>query len=279
MRTKRKKHPLLLTAVLLLLALSLLLCDSAYRLVTDEYTLSFENLPSGFDGFRIVQLSDLHGAVYGKDNARLVRAVRAAKPDLIALTGDFIDTADDLASFSDLARSLTAIAPVYFVSGNHDWNSGSIKALAEILRRAGVRYLQNEAVTLERSGGSILLAGVEDPNGPADMIKPDRLMERLRAEQPDSFILLLGHRNYWAERYPALPVDLILCGHGHGGVVRLPLVGGLLGTGGEFLPEYSDGVFSSGQYRMLVSRGLGGRFPLIRFLNNPEIVVLTLKSA
>ena len=275
----RKKHPLLLTTALILLAFALLLCDSAFRLVTGEYTLSFKNLPGGFDGYRIVQLSDLHGAAFGKNNTRLVRAVSAAEPDLIVLTGDFIDESDDLGTISALAKGLVTIAPVYFISGNHDWSSGSIEALAEILRRSGVLYLRNEAVTLEHGGGSILLAGVEDPNGPADMVKPDKLLERLAAGQPEAFILLLAHRNYWVERYPALPADLILCGHGHGGIVRLPLVGGLFGTGGEFLPAYASGVFSSGRYRMLVSRGLGGRFPMVRFLNNPEIVVLTLKSA
>jgi predicted MPP superfamily phosphohydrolase len=110
------------------------------------------------------------------------------------------------------------------------------------------------------------------------MEKPDQFMERLAAGQPDTFVLLLAHRNYWVERYPDLSADLILCGHGHGGIIRLPFIGGLIDTGGGFLPEYSAGIYSSSRYRMLVSRGLGGRFPMVRFLNHPEIVVLTLKS-
>lgn len=267
-------------AVLLMLAalFALLFADSANRLVTTDYTVTSARLPVDFDGFRIVQLSDLHAAEFGKDNARLVRAVAAAQPDLIVLTGDFIEAEDQIPVTLALARQLVPLAPVYFVSGNHDWASHAISALFDGLADAGVTCLRNEFVTLQRGAGSIVLAGVDDPNGLADMLKPDEVAAAVQAEHPGAFTVLLGHRNYWVEEYPTLPVDVILCGHAHGGVVRLPGVGGLIGTDRTLFPDYTAGMFVSGQYQMIVSRGLGQIAQLPRLLNNPEIVCLTLRT-
>jgi predicted MPP superfamily phosphohydrolase len=278
MTKRRKKRSLLWTPASLIVLTAILLMDSTYRLALDSVELRFENLPDSFNGFRIVQLSDLHGAKFGKDNTRLLRAVAKAEPDLIALTGDFIDSPADLEAFSALAERLALLAPVYFVSGNHDWSSGAIRDLSEVLRNIRVRYLQNEYVTLSRNGESIILCGVEDPNGRADMARPDTLTEEIAAAQPGAFVLLLAHRNYWVSRYPALPVARILCGHAHGGIVRLPFLGGILGTGGELFPKYCSGIFSSGRYQMFVSRGLGDSLFPFRFLNNPQVAVLTLKK-
>lgn len=267
-------------AVLLMLAVlfALLFADSANRLVTTDYTVTSARLPADFDGFRIVQLSDLHAAEFGKDNARLVRAVAAAQPDLIVLTGDFIEAEDQIPVTLALARQLVPLAPVYFVSGNHDWASHAISALFDGLADAGVTCLRNEFVTLQRGAGSIVLAGVDDPNGLADMLKPDEVAAAVQAEHPGAFTVLLGHRNYWVEEYPTLPVDVILCGHAHGGVVRLPGVGGLIGTDRTLFPDYTAGMFASGQYQMIVSRGLGQIAQFPRLLNNPEIVCLTLRT-
>ena len=267
-------------AVLLMLAalFALLFADSANRLVTTDYTVTSARLPADFDGFRIVQLSDLHAAEFGKDNARLVRAVAAAQPDLIVLTGDFIEAEDQIPVTLALARQLVPLAPVYFVSGNHDWASHAISALFDGLADAGVTCLRNEFVTLQRGAGSIVLAGVDDPNGLADMLKPDEVAAAVQAEHPGAVSVLLGHRNYWVEEYPTLPVDVILCGHAHGGVVRLPGVGGLIGTDRTLFPDYTAGMFASGQYQMIVSRGLGQIAQLPRLLNNPEIVCLTLRT-
>lgn len=267
-------------AVLVTLAalFALLFADSANRLVTTDYTVTSARLPADFDGFRIVQLSDLHAAEFGKDNAQLVRAVAAAQPDLIVLTGDFIEAEDQIPVTLALARQLVPLAPVYFVSGNHDWASHAIDALFDGLADAGVTCLRNEFVTLQHGAGSIVLAGVDDPNGRADMPTPDRVAAAVQAEHPGAFTVLLGHRNYWVGEYPTLPVDVILCGHAHGGVVRLPGVGGLIGTDRTLFPDYTAGMFASGQYQMIVSRGLGQIAQLPRLLNNPEIVCLTLRT-
>ena len=263
----------------LVLLLSLLLADSALRPVVTHYELPSAALPAAFDGFRIVQLSDVHGASFGKDNARLLQLTVQAQPDIIVLTGDLADKRTDLTVTEQLLRELVLIAPVYYVSGNHEWSEGMIAPLCEMFARVGVSYLRNDFTVLSRGGAEIVLAGVEDPNGWRDMPKPDAVADTIRAQRPEDYVLLLAHRNDWTEKYPQLPVELILCGHAHGGLVRIPGVGGVFGTGRELFPEHTEGVFRSGSYDMVVSRGLGGGTPIPRLLNNPELVCITLRSA
>ena len=264
MRRKRAGHILIkLVAALLIICAALLLLGK-YGLSVTRYTLSSDRLPDSFEGFRIVQLSDLHGSEFGADNKRLVRAVADESPDIIVMTGDFIGKNQNyLPGLKILVDQLVTIAPVYFVSGNHDWASGEIEDLADMLANAGVTYLKNEYLPLTRG---------------ADMIRPDELVDIINKDFPDSFVVLLGHRNYWITKYPELKVDIIFCGHSHGGIIRIPGVGGLLGTSGELLPRYDAGLFESGRYVMIVSRGLGNSISVPRFANTPEIVTLTLNK-
>ena len=270
----KKRHWKLKTLMAFLVLCGALTADSNLRLVTTEYELSYPELPPEFDGFRIVQLSDLHGAVFGEGNARLLARVRAAKPDLIALTGDLADRDTVLADVDALLAALVGLAPVYYVSGNHEWTNGLIPPLRAMFERNGVQYLRNSYVTLRIGEGELVLAGAEDPNGWAEQPKPDAVAGSL---PEGGFRVLLGHRNYWLREYPDLPVDLILCGHAHGGVIRLPGLGGVLDHHGTLFPEDVDGVLDSGRYRMVVSRGLGNTGGVPRFLNNPEVVVVILR--
>lgn len=273
---KRKKHSgivILSLILLLILAAAFIVHDSRTNLEISEYNISSDKVPDSFKGFKIVQLSDLHGEEF---DGRLTEKVRALTPDIIVLTGDFISDAGDLQAVDSLTSELKNICPVYFVSGNHDFASGEISALSEILERNNVRYLHNEYLCLEIGGDKIILGGVEDPNSWAEMLRPEELADAMAAEYPDAFRILLGHRNYWVTEYPDLPVDLIFCGHAHGGIVRLPGVGGLLGTNRALFPDYVDGMFQCGSYCMVVSRGLGSSIAVPRFLNRPEIVCVTL---
>lgn len=245
-------------------------------LSVSRYDCPVARLPDEFEGFRIVQLSDLHGAEFGRNNERLINKVRAEKPDIIVLTGDFIEEKDDLTVTNELFPELVRIAPCYFVSGNHEWASGGMTVLEAQLHSAGVVYLENDFVSLRHGDGEVILCGVEDPNSWADLTPPDALIGEVRGIAPDRPIILLGHRNYWVREYPALPVELILCGHGHGGIVRLPGIGGLVGTDRLLFPEHTEGIHKSGSYHMLVSRGLGTIYGLPRLFNRPEIVVASL---
>lgn len=266
--------PLLILALLAAL-LAFAVWDSAEHLQLTEYTVSSDRCPDGFDGFKIIQLSDLHGSDFGD---RLVEQVRRQEPDIIALTGDFVTDSGDLEAVRALVPELVKICDVYFVSGNHEFGSRLADEVRGIMEDAGVRYLGNDAVVLERNGDSIVLAGVEDPLAYADMPSPPELMAELDDKYSDSYKILLGHRNYWMEEYPELPVDLILSGHAHGGLVRLPGVGGLVGTDRTLFPDYDAGLYENGRYTMIVSRGLGNSVPIPRLFNRPEIVSIILKA-
>lgn len=262
----------------------MLVADSRYHIDIQQYKVRSANLPKEFDGFRIAQLSDLHKATFGKDNVRLVRAVSKTRPDLIALTGDFIENEKQLYRLKTLLLSLTQIAPVYFINGNHDWYSGKIPELTRILKETGVTYLRNEYVHIYKNGAHILLCGAEDPHGVTNaMQKPDALIHKIRQMHPQDYLLLLGHRNDWTIKYPHLDVDTILCGHAHGGIIRLPLIGGLAGTNLKPFPdiigECTNGIYSTDRYHMVVSRGLGNTSPLIlpRLLNRVHLPLIILK--
>lgn len=285
MKTKGKKHrgrgclTALIILALIAAAAAFLIKDSRDDLEISRYEVKSQKLPESFDGFKIVQLSDLHGAEFGEDGMELVEKVKELEPDIIALTGDFVTDEGDLAAVEKLAARLVKLCPVYFISGNHEFGSGLAVKVRNILERAGVKYLSNEYLTISRGEDGILLGGVEDPLAYADMLSPDELAQKMNDAAPDAFKILLGHRNYWMTEYPELPVDLIFCGHAHGGLIRIPGVGGLIGTDRHLFPDFDAGQFNNGRYTMIVSRGLGNSVSIPRVFNRPEIVCVELSSA
>ena len=273
-RRKHRRRALLLLTVLITAA-AYFVYDSANNIEVTHYEVKSQKLPDAFDGFRIVQLSDFHGADFAEELSELVRA---ETPDVIVITGDILTEKTELPQVEALLRSISDIAPVYFISGNHDFGSGAIDEISEMLADYGVRYLRNGYAGIEKDGERIVLAGVEDPNSYADMPSPDEVAERLREEYPEDYAVLLGHRNYWAEEYPALPFDLILCGHAHGGLIRLPGVGGIISTDRTLFPDYEGGLYDCGGYELVVSRGIGNSVAVPRLFNRPELVCITLTA-
>ena len=285
MKTKGKKHrgrgclTALIILALIAAAAAFLIKDSRDDLEISRYEVKSQKLPESFDGFKIVQLSDLHGAEFGEDGMELVEKVKELEPDIIALTGDFVTDEGDLAAVEKLAARLVKLCPVYFVSGNHEFGSCLAVKVRNILERAGVKYLSNEYLTINRGEDGILLGGVEDPLAYADMLSPDELAQKMNDAAPDAFKILLGHRNYWMTEYPELPVDLIFCGHAHGGLIRIPGVGGLTGTDRRLFPDFDAGEYNNGRYTLIVSRGLGNSVSIPRVFNRPEIVCVELTRA
>ena len=246
--------------------------------------VALPGLPEEFDGYTIVHLSDLHGHEYGEGNSDLLARVREQKPDLIVITGDLIDQEDQLQMIPALAKGLAAIAPTYYVTGNHEWSlgTGTVRNLKNLLARCGVTALSNAYELLERNGARLVLAGVDDPNGYADQTTPEELHARIEAEAPGLYTVLLAHRCDRFDRYAAAGYDFVLSGHGHGGVIRLPFVGGLMGSNRELFPKWTSGVYTLGDSTLFVSRGLGNNTvptPGFRLFNRPELAVLTLRAA
>ena len=204
-----------------------------FTLSTSTVTAACAALPEAFSGLRIVQISDLHGRRFDAESRYLLELVRLQSPDLIALTGDLADEFTDFSMLPPLLDGLTALAPTFYVTGNHEWVLSREKreALFSMLDAAGVVRLQNEYRLLKKGQASIVLAGVDDPNGPYDQKRPAQLVREIRQSRGrDAYILMLSHRNDELDLWANMGVQTVLCGHGHGGIVRLPFVGAVFGT-------------------------------------------------
>ena len=279
-----RKHPLRRLAVLVVLILVLVLFFrwENTSLQIARFDPVFTDLPAGFDGCRIVVLSDLHGAEFGEDNQALFQAVASQSPDYIFYLGDLEDRyrGPEPGYAEAVAAGLTAIAPTYYVTGNHEWAIGDVPELKERLAAQGVTVLSNSFVTLERNGDTVVLAGIDDPNGYADQKPPETVAAEVYAAYGDPFWLLLAHRNdRFEEQYSLLGADLVLSGHGHGGIIRLPFTDGLLSTDRTLFPSYTAGLYEANGSALFVTRGLGNSGPSFRLWNRPEVAVVTLHRA
>lgn len=251
-------------------------------LVVKQFDPAFPTLPPGFDGCRVVVLSDLHSAQFGRDNETLLETVAEQSPEYIFLVGDLLDQYRPLPEgyAASIAAGLSAIAPTYYVTGNHEWALGDVPALKKALTENGVTVLSNQAVTLERFGDTIVLAGIDDPNGYADQKSPETLAGEIAQKWGDPFWILLAHRNNrFARQYSLLGADLVCSGHAHGGIVRLPGTDGLFSHDLDLFPSYTAGLYEENGSVLFVTRGLGNSGPSFRVFNRPEIAVLTLRRA
>lgn len=245
-----------------------------------EYTISSDRLPEGFSGFRIAQVSDLHNAEFGKDNSNLIAKLKEARPDIIVLTGDLIDSRrTDINIAVSFAEKAVTIAPTYYVTGNHESRIAQLDELYEGLSNAGVTLLLDESVKLQKGADSITLAGIldfsfreEDPVANMKKVLTDLISES------DSYTVLLSHSPEFFEIYTSRNADLVLTGHVHGGQFRLPFLGGVYAPNQGFFPKYDAGLFTDNNTNMIISRGLGNSVFPFRLNNNPEIVMITLQN-
>ena len=275
-RKKRKKiYTVILIIIVFAAVLAALFYDSNTRIVVTEYNIEVKNLPQSFNGFKIAQISDLHEKVFKNDNFELYSKISAEKPDLIAITGDMVDAAGYEDYIIDTAARLSEIAPVYYVTGNHEWAAGDTKDIIDAVYEGGGRPLRNEYVKIYHEDGSLLIAGIDDPNGPYDQKTVSQLSDEITAKEGDVPSVLFAHRND-PERYQNLSFDVILCGHAHGGVWRLPFLGGLMSTERTLFPKYTAGIADLDSGKLVISRGIGNGNDVPRFLNNPEIPIIIL---
>ncbi len=271
-------------AVLVLSALLIWLLWGNTALMIHSIRISSDRLPASFDGFTIVQISDLHNTEFGAGNEKLLRMIEDASPDIIVLTGDLIDSnRTDLKVALDFAGSAAKLAPTFFVTGNHESYIEEYGQLKNGLNEAGVRTLRNESVLLRKGEDAIELIGLDDPAfllrgnlfGEVSAMMDTKIKGLLLKDNP--FTILLSHRPELFEVYAENRIDVTLSGHAHGGQIRLPFVGGLIAPNQGLFPKYDAGLFTEGASHMVVSRGLGNSVLPLRVNNRPEIVVVTLR--
>jgi len=250
-----------------------------------KYELSSAKLPEGVSSYRIVHLTDLHSKSFGKDQSTITSKVKKLKPDLIVMTGDLVDSRRYNAEISlTLMRKMTELAPVYYVTGNHEYGS-RFPALQKGLKELGVHVMRNESEIIKLGDGAIRIAGVDDPvfnqTADGDVAKLNEhiatAMKVTESEEgPYLLTVLLSHRPELFSVYTQNKIDLTFSGHAHGGQVRLPFLGGLVAPGQGFLPKYDGGKYVEGSTTMIVSRGLGNSIIPQRLFNRPEVVLVEI---
>lgn len=258
-----------------------------HMLRVNTCTIPVRELPESFDGVRIVHLSDMHACSFGEKNSRLTDLVRKENPDYIFATGDFISRSQgEYQDFLEFLDGLDDLCPVIFSLGNHEsWieqTSPQIlrKFLSELEKRS-VIILDDNFVTLERDGHGIQVYGLTPERGnryQTVTMDEQKLFHKLGKCPARKLVLLLAHEPQFFSYYAKWGAGAVFSGHVHGGIVRLPLLGGVLSPDSGLFPKYDGGVYQAEGCTMLVNRGLGCSHIRFRLFNVPEIVTVTLKS-
>ncbi|MDO5414288.1 MAG: metallophosphoesterase [Bacillota bacterium] len=257
-------------------------CNKALELNT--YRIESDALPKSFDGFRMIHISDLHNTEMGEDNEKLLEMIEEAKPDIIAITGDLIDSRrTDVDVAVDFIEEVVKIAPCYYVTGNHEQRIEEYSKLKEAMYEAGVTILDNKKMRLEKDGEHITIAGVDDPMFTMDpqTEEPYMVMEKSLTgllESSDGYTVLLSHRSELMDTYVQSTADLVLTGHAHGGQIKFPFIGGVISPGEGLFPEYYEGIYEKENTQMVVSRGIGNSLFPWRINNRPEVGLVVLEK-
>lgn len=267
-----KKTPFFLLIFLVLF----ILAGLDPRLQVTCYTYKSSEIPSSFHRYKICQISDLHCKTFGENNQILLQKIKDISPNIVVLTGDIVDEDhSDLSSIEALFCGLNDLKiPTYYITGNHETEDApqQYEALQDLMDAYGITDLDDKTETIALGDDSISLTG--------SRWYARYVVQYLKPAEPEGFHILLYHGADFFDLIDSYNYDLVLAGHIHGGIIRIPFLDiGLFGNLGDLFPKYSSGIYQSGtsDCTMIVSRGLGdSRIP--RFYNRPELVCITLES-
>lgn len=274
MKMKKIPHKKILILILIIIILIPFCLYQNKHLVITTYTYESEKLGEDLDGYRIVQISDLHNVAFGKENKKLLETIRSCSPDIIVITGDLVDSNHtNVERAVAFVKEAVKIAPVYYVTGNHEYwlDPSENEQMMQGILAAGAYDLDDEAVRIEKGDSSFLLVGLDDQH------LSDETLKNLLQEQKNELSIVLAHEPQYLQNYANAGADLVLTGHAHGGQIRLPFVGGIVAPDQGFLPEYTSGQYNSTDTEMIVSRGLGNSIIPVRLFNYPEVVCVELR--
>nr|WP_294493546.1 metallophosphoesterase [uncultured Mediterraneibacter sp.] len=287
----------MIIAILLLGAVIFEIYRELHSFCVTEYEVTSSGLKGADTQINVVFLSDLHSRSYGKENCRLLRAVQKAQPDLILIGGDMLigKGSADHAATADFVSRLPAIAPVYYALGNHEARlkddpehyGNTYQNYKKKLEEAGVTFLENDTVSIICKKQKLLLSGLELPITTYKKFRKSSVTARTlencltkpRGTVSDYYEILMAHNPAYMDAYLDWGADLILSGHLHGGLVRMPGIGGIVTPQGFFFPKYSGEMTRKGNQTVIVSRGLGTHTINIRLFNMPELIVIHLKKS
>lgn len=242
------------------------------------------SIESNTQGLKIVHISDFHNTRLQNNNEELIALVRDAQPDIIAITGDLVDSRHtNIKRATDFVSELVKIAPCYYVAGNHESRiRDEYEKLKSALAELGVTILCDECAEYEKDGQIYTIIGIEDPmfilekdsTEMATAVVAGKLLPL--AEQCKGYTIVLCHRPEVFSAYVDAKIDLALTGHAHGGQMQIPFIGGLIAPNQGFFPKYSEGLHTEGKTNMVISRGIGNSLCPIRVNNRPEVILIEL---
>ena len=285
MRFKAKQKKVLLFIVAISIILFAFFNWQNNSIIISEMVFKNDTIPESFNGYKILQISDLHNKEFGSKQNKILAKIEKINPDIIVITGDLIDSNNtniDIAM--ELINGAINIAPIYYVSGNHEAWSGSYDDIKFNLENSGVVVLDNQKIEVFNDSDSIDIIGLAD----TAFIESDWLEYGGNAETKNllntltegstNFKILLSHRPELFDIYSNSNLNLIFSGHAHGGQFRLPFIGGLIAPDQGFFPKLTEGIHTSNDTSMIISRGLGNSIIPVRILNRPELIVVTLSK-
>jgi predicted MPP superfamily phosphohydrolase len=254
-------------------------------IVITRFNYINSKIPDNLNGLKIVHISDLHNKNF---HVNLTKKIKRINPDIIFITGDLIDRRKtNVAMAVKFVKEIVAIAPVYYVSGNHEQLSGDYKELKNELNSLNVIIMDNFYTKINIKGSEIGLLGIADPainqNEKTYPIENNtnymrNALQEITHNLNTDFNVLLSHRPEHFEIYKRFNIDLVFSGHAHGGQIRIPFLKGILSPNQGFFPKYSEGMHREGETSMVVSRGLGNSLFPFRIFNRPELIVVTLNK-
>ena len=264
--------------------LSILIFLQNTLIEVSKYNIKSDKIPKEFNEFKIVHLSDFHSYGFFEDNFRMIEKINDEYPNIIVMTGDMVNKYDkNFEKFLNLAEDLSKKYEIYYIVGNHEMRlrKNDLNYIVQKLKKFEIKVLNDEKITIIREKEFINIYGINIPLSFYKVVnKPTNVEEVISSVlnkcNEKEYNILLAHNPLYFEEYSRENVDLILSGHVHGGMIRLPFIGAILSPERKFFPKYSSGVYEINNKKLLVSRGLGHSRPGIRLFNKREIVSITL---
>lgn len=283
-KKQQKSRFCAITAMFLLLVITAYLITDQYLIMTTRYTIKSKNIDNNF---KITVITDLHSMNFGGDNQIVVDIIKKEAPDMIAVVGDIVDEYNNnITNALNIMTKLPQIAPTYYVVGNHDYKCERYLEFRRKIRNSNVTILENEINYIEINGNQVAVLGLTSySSGEYEETEYIDLMKKF-CENSCYKILLCHYPEYtsWffeSDKYYEYDFDLMLSGHTHGGLIRLPIIGGLYAPNQGFFPKYSKGLYyidkgNKKPYYMVISGGLGEDRRFFRVNNFPEVVSVTV---
>lgn len=286
------KNKKIIIIISLILIVVFLYTYSIIKVDITRYTVKSDKISNQFDDYTIVQLSDFHSKGYKDTTGIIIKEIENINPDIIVMTGDMVSfDMENIDEFQKLIKFLASNYPIYYINGNHEELVEMLKpkeygTFLKDIKDLGVTVLKNNCIELIKGEEAINLYEIDIPLDEesglyvtSEQLDDNYINYTLSNVDENKFNILLAHNPLFIDDYSEWGADLVLSGHMHGGIIRIPIIGvGIASPEKDYFPKYDAGEFKIGDTTMIVNRGIGTSSSGLRIFNKPEISVITLES-